>query len=186
MQDERIVALYWERNETAISETDKKYGQRLFNIAYNILNEREDSLESVNDTYLKVWYSIPPARPSLFFPYISKIIRNLCIDRIRQKSRKKRVQSEYTVSLSELADCVSAGNTTEISVDTRALGETLNRFLKRLSSEERGLFIKRYFFFNSLREAAENFHMSESKAKSMLARIRTRLKAFLEQEGYIL
>lgn len=186
MQDERIVALYWERNESAISETDKKYGRRLFNIAYNILSEREDSLESVNDTYVKTWYSIPPARPNLLFPYISKIIRNLCIDRIRQKRRKKRGESEYTASLSELSDCVSAGNTTELHVDARALGETLNRFLKGLSSEERGLFIERYFYFNSLREAAENYRMSESKAKSMLARIRKRLKAYLEQEGYVL
>ncbi len=185
MQDDQIVALYWERNERAIQETQKQYGRYLFKIAYRILGEREDSRESVNDTYFKAWNMIPPARPAALSLYLGRITRQLSIDRLRTKNRKKRRATEYASSLSELEECISAGNTTEQYADIRLLAETLNTFLEGLSAEERGLFIGRYYYMDSVREAAFNYKMSESRAKSMLYRTRLKLRAYLEREGYL-
>lgn len=117
MQDEKIVVLYWERNESAIYETEQKYGRYLMKIAYNILADMEDSKESVNDTYLGAWNSMPPHKPEILSTYLVKITRRISIDIFRKRNRKKRQISEYTISLEELGDCVSAGDTTEQEVD---------------------------------------------------------------------
>ena len=185
MQDEAIVALYWQRDETAIRETQDKYGRYLTKIAYNILSDMEDSMESVNDTYLHAWNSMPPHRPTILSTYLAKITRRVAIDIFRRQHRQKRQASQYAVSLTELADCLSNGNTTEEETDVKLLAQSINTYLRGLPEEPRNLFIGRYFFMDSLKETAALYGMSESKAKSMLHRTRQGLKVHLKQEGFI-
>ena len=184
MRDDQIIDLYWQRSETAIEETDQKYGRYLTAIAYNILSDLEDSKESVNDTYMNAWNSMPPHRPNVLSAYLAKITRNVSIDRIRRKNRGKRVPSEYLTSLSELSDCVTDGQNVEREIDMKQLGEALNAFVRALPDEARHLFIGRYFYMDPLREVARYCGMSEAKAKSMLHRLRLSLKAHLEKEGF--
>lgn len=184
MQDERIVDLYWKRDEAAIRETQHKYGRYLTKIAYNILSDLEDSKESVNDTYLSAWNSMPPHKPNVLSTYLGKITRRISIDIFRRRNRKKRQASEYALSLSELEECVSNGNITEQMIDVELLAKEINRYLRTLPEEARNTFIGRYYFLDPLKEVAEYCGMSESKAKSMLYRTRCGLKAHLEKEGF--
>lgn len=186
MTDERIVELYWNRDESAVAETQSKYGRYLTKIAYNILTDMEDSLESVNDTYMYAWKSIPPHRPSVLSTYLAKITRRVSIDILRKKSRDKRIPSEYTFSLSELDDLVSDGRRMEAQLEAEELAKAMNAYLKTISAEARQLFIGRYFYMDSLKDVAKYCGMSEAKAKSMLYRTRCGLKAYLEQEGYLI
>ena len=185
MQDKEIVALYWKRDEAAIQETEQKYGRYLSKIAYNILADWEDSAESVNDTYLKAWNSMPPHQPSVLSAYLGKITRQVSIDRFRRRNRQKRVPSEYELSLSELGECVSDGDTTQQYVDLHLLAEAIGEYLGGLSSEARNTFIGRYYYMDSLTEVAAYYGMSQARAKSLLHRTRKGLKAYLEQEGYL-
>lgn len=186
MEDEMIVTLYWRRDETAIQETEKMYGHYLTKIAYNVLSDWEESMESVNDTYLKAWTSLPPHRPSVLSTYLGKITRQLSIDTYRKRKSQKRKASEYAISLSELEECISEGDTTSQSVDLHLLAEAMNTFLRTLSPEARNTFVGRYYFMDSIKEVAAYYGMSESKVKSMLHRTRKGLKNYLEQEGYYL
>lgn len=183
MQDEQIVDLYWDRNELAIHETEQKYGRYLTKIAYNILADLEDSKESVNDTYLSAWNSMPPHKPGILSTYLAKITRRISIDIYRKRNRKKRQASEYALSLEELADCVSAGNTTEQAMNVQLLAEAINEYLYGISPEARNTFIGRYYFMDSLKEVARYCGMSEAKAKTLLYRTRCGLKLYLEKEG---
>lgn len=185
MQDEEIVELYWQRNEAAIRHTDRKYGHYLTKLSYNILADWEDSKESVNDTYLHAWKSMPPHRPNVLLTYLCKITRHVSIDILRKRNSAKRRPSEYMRSLSELDDCVSAGNRTEQDVDLRLLAKAVQDYLETLPEEMRDVFIGRYYFADSIREVAKYYGMSESKTKSMLYRIRMGLKKYLEQEGFL-
>ena len=185
MQDDRILDLYWQRNEAAIRETEIKYGHYLTKIAFHILSDWEDSKESVNDTYLSAWNTIPPQKPNFFSAYLSKITRRISIDIYRKRTRDKRKPSEYTVSLSELEDCLVAGNTTEQEIDFNLLAKAINDYLETLSVEARDIFIGRYYFADSIREVASYYNMSQSKVKSMLYRIRIGLRGYLEQEGFL-
>lgn len=184
MDDERIVSLYWERDEAAIRETEVKYDRYLTKIAYNILNNTEDSRESVNDTYLAAWDSMPPHRPSVLSAYLAKLTRRISIDRFRYRTRDKRMESEYAVSLSELGDCVSGGNTTEEIVNVKLLADSIGIFLRLQSEEARTAFIGRYYYLDPLKEVAAYCGISESKCKSLLHRTRLGLKAYLEKEGF--
>lgn len=186
MTDEKIVQLYWDRDESAVAETQSKYSRYLTKIAYNILTDMEDSLESVNDTYLYAWKSIPPHRPTVLSTYLAKITRRVSIDMLRKKSREKRIPSEYTFSLSELEECIFDHSRTEQQIEAEELGKAINTYLKTISPEARRLFIGRYFFMDSLKDVAKYCDMSESKAKSVLYRTRCGLKTYLEQEGYYL
>ena len=184
MTDENIVALYWERNEQALGETKAKYEHYLLKIAHNVLADYEDSKESVNDTYLAAWNSMPPHKPNILSTYLGKITRRISIDMYRRKNRAKRKASEYALSLTELDDCLSNGGTPEESMELKALADAINTFLRTLSKDERNLFIGRYYFLDSLKEAAKYCGMSEGKAKSMLFRTRCNLKAYLQKEGF--
>lgn len=184
MQDDMIVELYWKRDETAIKETEQKYGQYLCNIAYHILFDIEDSKESVNDTYLKAWNSMPPHSPEFLAAYLGKITRELSIDIFRKRNRKKRKESEYALSLSELEECVSGGDTTQESVDLHLLAKAINAYLYTLDPKVRVVFVGRYYFMDSIKEISSYYNMSESKTKSMLHRTRIGLKAYLEKEGF--
>ena len=182
MEDQAIVALYWERSEQAIAETEKKYDRYLEKIAHNILNNLEDSRESVNDTYLAAWDSMPPHRPAVLSTYLGKLTRRISIDCFRGRTRAKRVPSQYAMSLEELGECVS----TEEIVNVKLLADAIGMFLRLQSDEARNLFIGRYYYLDSLKEAAAYCGMSESKAKSLLFRTRIALKEYLEKEGFSL
>lgn len=184
MTDEKIVELYWDRDEEAIAKTQEKYGHYLTKIAYNILLDMEDSAESVNDTYMYAWKSIPPHRPGVLSTYLAKITRRVSIDIFRKKHREKRIPSEMVSSLSELEECISDTDSTENMLDANVLANAINVYLKTLPKEARTLFVCRYFYLDSLKDAAKYCGMTESKAKSMLHRIRSGLKEYLSQEGY--
>ena len=185
MEDEAIVSLYWQRNESAIRETERKYDRYLTKIAMNILADREDSRESVNDTYLAAWNSMPPHRPGVLSTYLGKITRRISIDRFRYRNREKRRQSEYEISLSELGDCVSGGNTTEESVNGKLLADAIGIWLRLQPEENRNLFLCRYYFLDSLQEVAKHCGITESKCKTVLFRMRKSLKEYLEKEGFV-
>lgn len=184
MQDEQIVALYWQRDELAIQETEQKYGRYLSKIAYNILSDSEDCKECINDTYLKAWNSIPPHKPDALAAYLGKITRELAIDIFRTRNRKKRQASEYALSLSELEECVPDTVSTEQSADLHLLAEAITSYLSLLSKEARVTFVGRYYYMDTLKEIAAYQGMSEAKVKSMLYRTRQGLKIYLQQEGF--
>lgn len=184
MQDEMIVWMYWNREEKAIEETAAKYGSMLFRLAYNVLADTEDSKESLNDAYLKVWTSIPPHRPLYLAPYLSRTVRQTSIDIFRRKNRKKRADSQYSISLAELADCVSRGDETQMAFDSRILSNAINKWLKTLKTEERVMFIGRYYFMDSIKDISSYYGFSQSKVKSILFRLRGSLKRYLEEEGF--
>ena len=186
MEDEQIVSLYWAREESAIRETEKKYDRYLTKIAHNILNNPEDSRESVNDTYLAAWNSMPPHRPSVLSAYLAKLTRRISIDCFRYRTRDKRLGSEYALSLSELGDCVSGGNTTEEIVNLKLLADAIGIYLRTQSAEARTAFIARYYFLDPVKEVAAALGISESKCKTLLHRTRTGLRAYLEKEGFCL
>ena len=186
MNDEQIVSLYWDRDETAIQETEEKYDRYLTKIAYNILNNPEDSRESVNDTYLAAWNSMPPHRPSVLSAYLAKLTRRISIDLFRYRTRDKRLGSEYAISLSELNDCVSGGNTTEEIVNVKLLADAIGIYLRTQSVEARTAFLGRYYFLDSVREVAAYLGISESKCKTLLFRTRKGLREYLEKEGFCL
>ena len=183
MQDEMIVELFWQRNESALKEAEDKYHSYLQKIAYNILADLEDAREAVNETLLRAWNSIPPHRPDILRTYLGKITRQLSIDVYRREHRQKRIASEFTVSLDELGDIVSDKDTPE-SLDSKLLGEAIDRYLMAQSYDARTAFVQRYYFGDTVREIAERQNATESKVKSMLFRTRQGLKEYLEKEGY--
>ncbi|MGM9627514.1 MAG: RNA polymerase sigma factor [Faecousia sp.] len=185
MEDAQIVCLYWDRNETAIRETENKYDRYLTKIAYNILYDMEDSRESVNDTYLAAWNSMPPHKPSVLSAYLAKLTRRISIDCFRCRTRGKRLPSEYAISLTELEDCLSGGNTTEEAVNVKLLADAIGIYLRLLPENARTAFIGRYYFLDPLKDVAAYCGMSESKAKSLLYRTRLGLKEYLKKEGYL-
>ena len=184
MEDEKIVDLYWRRSESAIRETEIKYDRYLTKIAYNILADAEDSRESVNDTYLAAWNSMPPHRPGVLSTYLGKLTRRISIDCFRRRTRQKRGGSEYEVSLSELGDCVSGGNTTEEIINVKLLADAIGIFLRLQSEEARNAFIGRYYYLDSVKEVAAYCGMTESKCKTLLFRTRVALKEYLREEGF--
>lgn len=184
MEDAEIVALYWARNEDAITQTKAKYGAYLNRVANNILADLEDSQECVSDTLLAAWRSMPDNRPKNLRTYLGKITRQVSIDLYRRRNRMKRYASEYAISLEELGDSFTDGRTPEDELNARLLTETVNRFLRTLPDEARNTFIGRYYFFDSLQEVARYCGMSESKCKSLLYRTRQSLKSYLQREGF--
>ncbi len=184
MQDKEIVTLYWQRNESAIQETQAKYNRYLTKIAYNILSDFEDSEESVNDTYLAAWNSMPPHKPDILSTYLGKLTRRISIDIYRKRSSKKRQASQYALSLQELEECIADHETPEQSMEVELLAKAINDFLRTLSEDARSTFIGRYYFLDSLRDVAKYCGMSESKAKSMLFRTRCSLRDYLKKEGF--
>ena len=186
MLDSEIVTLFWNRDENAIMQTQKKYERYLIKIALNILSDIGDAQESVNDTYLAAWNSIPPHKPDVLSTYLGKLARRISIDIFRKRNREKRRESQYELSLSELGECLAGGDSPEQQVDAKLLSEAINRFLQELPEEARNLFVGRYYFLDPLKEVARYCDMSESKAKSILFRTRNSLKIFLEKEGFYL
>ena len=184
MDDRTLIELYNQRNEAAISETQIKYGRYCFSIAHAILNSDEDSEECVNDTYLKVWNSIPPHAPTRFSAFIGKITRNTAIDRYMQKRAQKR-HAGVELALDELSECLPSdtdGNMTEELILKRAI----DSFLESLPKRTRVIFMRRYWYMSSIKEIADGLSLSESNVKVILMRTRERFREHLENEGIII
>lgn len=186
MDDKKIIDLYWKRSESAISETDRKYGRYCNTIAFNILHNREDAEECVNDTYLKVWGVIPTLRPLKFSAFIGRITRNLSLNKYEYYNAKKRGQGEMQVAFEELQECIASVGSVENAIEDMILTEKLNCFLEGLSTERRKIFMRRYWYLSSIKDIASDYRMSESKVKMTLLRTRNALKDYLEHEGIIL
>ena len=185
MDDAQIVGLYWQRDENAIACTDKKYKHYLHTIAYNILKNSEDSQESVNDTYLAAWNSIPPHRPQVLSTYLGKLTRRISIDLFRKKNAEKRTGSEYALSLEELSECLSAGDTTQQELDCQLLADAIADYLKTLPQEARTVFLGRYYYLDPVAKIAGYCHISQSKVKILLYRTRLGLGQYLKEEGFL-
>ncbi len=182
MEDKKIVELYWERSESAITQTQKKYGKYCHHIAMNILRSFPDAEECVNDAYLQAWNSIPPQKPLSLSAYLGKITRNLAINRAIHQTAQKR-SSRVTMVLDEVEEFLpSPTNSTSLS-DELALKDAINRFLATLSAEHRVIFLRRYWYLCSIKEIAKAFRLSESNVKIILHRTRAKFKDFLEKEG---
>lgn len=184
MTDVQIVELYHARNEQALEETQRKYHRYLLKIAQNILQDDLDSEESVNDTYLAAWNSMPPHKPTVLSTYLGKLTRRISIDLFRKKNRDKRKGSEYALSLTELEECVSGGELPEETMGAQLLAEAIGKYLLTVSKDARNLFIGRYYYMDPLKEVASYCGMTEAGAKSLLFRTRVGLKAYLEKEGF--
>lgn len=182
MEDAQIIELYNARNESAISETDAKYGRMLHKIAMNILSNHWDSEEIVNDTYGKAWNAIPPDKPGYLGAYLGRITRNLSINRWNEKRAKKRFNGAELL-LSELSDCIPASQTIDSEIDTKDLVQAIERWLGSLSVDDRVIFLRRYWFGDAVNLLANEAGISASKMAGRLYRLRLSLKKALEMEG---
>jgi len=182
MDDKSIIKLYWERDEQAIRETSSKYGRLCMHIAGNILFSAEDREECLNDTYLTIWNLIPVQNPCRFSVFISKITRNLALKKYEYLSAAKRNPSTC-VSLDELNSCISGKDTPESELENKRIEQSIDTFLWMQSEEKRTVFIRRYWYFDSIGTICAHTGFSQSKVKSMLYEMRRKLKAHLESEG---
>ena len=184
MSDEKIIELYFKRDEQAITQTDIKYRNFLLSIAYNIVHDTCDCEECLNDTYEDTWNSIPPARPSLLQAFLAAIMRRTAIDLYKTKTRQKRISSEFTVSLSEIEDFISSRDDTFSSVDANELGRVISDFVRSLSQRKMYIFMSRYYIFRPINEIAKLLSCSESTINKEIASIKKQLKEKLKEEGY--
>lgn len=182
MEDKIIIELYWERKEEAIKETALKYGKLCTYISRNILSSQEDTEECVNDTYFAVWNAIPNERPNIFSAFISRITRNLALKKYEYLSAAKRNPGAIA-SLEELGDCISGTESVESEIEKRRIESTIDTFLWQQSEEKRNIFIRRYWYFDTIESICKSTGFSQSKVKSMLYQMRQRLRKKLESEG---
>lgn len=184
MEDREIIDLFWSRTDTAVTAVNEKYHAYCQHIAYNILKNKEDVEECVNDTWLKVWETIPPHKPNNLATFIGKIARNTALNYLRDRNAKRRGGGQIDLVLEELEECVAHAQTTEQKIEEKELVKAINQFLGTLSELERNVFVCRYWYLESISEIAVHAHSDESKIKSMLFRIRKKLKNHLKKEGY--
>ena len=182
MEDSQIVDLYWQRNEDAISETEKKYGHYCLSIANAILRDNEDAKECVNDTWLGAWNSMPPHRPEILSTWLGKITRRLSLKKWRAKSAQKRGGGSVAVSLEELEECLPSAQRIDEHIEFQELTEIMNRFLEGLPVTERRVFLRRYWYFDSIHDISSRFGYGDSKVKMMLKRTRDKLLQYLKEE----
>ena len=181
MTDSQIIALFWERNEDAIRQTDAVYGRRLHAISDRILHSQQDAEESVSDTYMRAWETIPPQKPNFFFAYLAKICRNCSLRRLQWNTAAKR--SAQVISLTkELESCIPDRGY-ERKLEGEEIGKLLNGFLESLPQESRLIFLRRYWYTDSILEIAARYHITESKVKTQLHRTRKKLQQYLAKEG---
>ena len=184
MEDFEIVEMYWDREENAIAQTDRKYGKYCRKIAYSILFDREDTEECVNDTYLQTWNSIPPQRPEKLSTYVGKICRNIAINLYDKMSAAKRGGTQTDACLDEMAEVVGRSSDVEETLDLTLLTDAINKFLRRCEKQTRIIFVQRYWYMVPVSRIAAENNISESKVKMTLLRTREKLKEFLQEEGY--
>lgn len=184
LEDNKIVQLYWERNQDAIPATAEKYGAYCASIARNILGNYEDAEECVNDTYMSAWNSIPPHKPSVLSTFLGKITRNLSITRHRTLHAQKRGKGQTHLVLNELTDCVSGRDDPESAYSRQELIEAINDFLRSLPAEKRSIFLCRYWYFDSISEIAYRFNKSDNAVSVTLNRLRSQLRHCLTERGF--
>ena len=184
LPDEAIVTLYWNRDETAIEETDFKYKNYLFSVIRNLLNDPMDCEECLNDTYLGTWNAIPPTKPAVLKAFLTTVARRAAIKRYHKARKKSAIPSELTVSLSELEEFLSDGGEEVSDFDAAALGKVISEFLYSLDKRKRYIFMSRYYVAVSIEKIARELKVSRSTVNKELAAIRKSLKAKLESEGY--
>lgn len=182
MEDAQIIELYFKRSERAIAETAQKYGRLCRSIAMNILGNFSDAEECENDTYVAAWNAIPPTRPNIFSAFLSRITRNIALNKYEYNRAKKR-NNEFDLILSELEECVSSGETVEDIYAAGEAAEVIDDYLAGLKRETRVIFVRRYWYSDSVRDIAKRLRISESKVKTTLFRTRRELKKYLEQRG---
>ncbi len=182
MEDAEIVDLYWQRDQQAIAETDKKYGAYCQHIAYAVCSDRLDAEECVNDTWLRAWGAMPDKRPTVLATFLGKITRNLAINRFQRKTRKKRGGGETELALEELEDCIPAALDVERRYELQEFRQAIGRFVSGLSETEQKVFVARYWYLCPVEEIARRLQISSSKTKSMLFRLRNRLRLYLKEE----
>lgn len=183
MNDEKIIELYFARNEKAIAETQSKYGKYCHKIAYNILQNNEDADECENDTYLGAWNSIPPTRPRLLSAYLGRITRNIALKKLRSRLTDKRNMTEAILSLEELSECIPSEKDFREEFQAEELALIINSFLHGLKENERRMFICRYWYCDSIKDICKQFDCGESKVKMTLSRTRQKLLAYLNERG---
>ncbi|MDE6519393.1 MAG: sigma-70 family RNA polymerase sigma factor [Ruminococcus sp.] len=184
MEDKDIVQLFWDRNEQAITETSSKYGHYCFSIARNILNNREDAEECVNDTYLNTWKSIPPHKPEMLSTFLGKIVRNLSFNKYKSVHSMKRGGYEISLILDELAEIVSDEESVEDNIIRNELLKTIDNFISTLSAEKKYIFIRRYWYSDKITAIANQCGRTENSVNVELNRIRKKLRDYLTERGY--
>lgn len=183
MEDKKIVALYWARNESAISESEAKYGKYCYSVAYNVLHSHEDSEECLDDTWVGAWRAMPPERPSKLSSFLARITRNVAIDRYRRYSAEKR-NAELDMAIDEFWECIPSG---DAPIDEElGLKEAINGFLAGLEPKARVIFMRRYWYSMSVKDIAESMHISETHVSVILHRTRSKFKEYLTKEGIFL
>ena len=185
MEDSRLVDLYWARDEQAIDLTAKKYGRYCYRIAFNILSNNEDANESVNDTYMGAWKSMPPHRPSVLSAFLGKLTRRISLNKWRNQNRTKRGGGEVLLALDELSECIPSQQNPERELEMKELAQAINLYVGTLQPTERDIFVSRYWFLASIKEISLKYEYSESKTKSILFRTRKKLMNYLLKEGLV-
>ncbi len=184
MEDEKIIDLFLNRDETAISHTRDKYGKRLYAVSLRITADIQTAEECENDTYMESWNRIPPAEPrGYFYAFLSRIVRNISINRCMEKERLKR-KAFITELSEEMEQCIPSPSDVESEIDGMELGMRISDFLFEQSRDKRIIFVRRYYYLDSVRQISDALGCSESKVKTQLFRMRNELKAYLEEEGY--
>lgn len=183
MEDSAIVDLYWQRSDRAISETSRKYGRYCHTIAFNICANNEDAEECVNDTWFRAWNLMPDKRPSILSTFLGGITRNFALDLFKVKNRKKRGGGETFLALDELEDCIPADLDLERRYELREFEQAIGAFTSRLSETEKKIFVSRYWHLASVAEISKRLGYSQSKTKSILFRLRGKLRIYLQEEG---
>lgn len=184
MRDTEMIDLYWARDEKAIVQTQQIYGKYCYSIAWNILHDREDSDECVNDTWLRAWNAMPPKRPNRLALFLGTITRNLSLDRWKERHAMKRGKGEMMLALDELAECVPASFSTEEAVETAELERLMNEFLHTLPERDCNVFLRRYWYVEEYSQIAEHYGMKLNTVKTSLFRTRAKLKEYLVECGY--
>ena len=183
MEDKEIISLYNERSEKAITETDIKYGRYLRKISDNILGDREDTEECMNDSYLKVWNSIPPQVPKILKAFVARITRNTALNIYEKRKASKRCSSQVALSLEELEECLEGRDNVVSVIERKEVMKALDDFLGTLDRKKRILFVQRYFYLEPLKDIAERNSISEAALRTTLCRTRTELKDFIKKRG---
>ena len=181
MDDMEIIELYVARNQDAITETDRCYGGKLQGLSERIVRSYEDAQECVSDTYMKAWETIPPQRPNYFFAYLARICRHFSLGKLDWKNAAKR--KAEIVSLTEEMELCIPDKSSDRELESREIGRLLNSFLESLSQESRVIFLRRYWFCDTVAEIAQRYNISESKVKTRLHRTRAQLSEYLQKEG---
>ena len=184
LEDSRIISLFFERSEQAIEELNRKYGSAVKKTAANILNDRLDVEECVNDTYLRVWNNIPPHVPKPLAGYVCRIARNLAVNRYHANNAEKR-RSNYDLVLDEMEECIPSGVNVETDYEAKELTAAINRFLAALSKEDRFLFVRRYWYADSVTDLAAMTNGSANRISVRLFRLREKLRNSLMKEGFL-